>query len=276
MNITTRLTEELVSLAKSYSDDADEAAAPEGGGSFAEWAMISLHGLRIFLEKSYVMTIDLLETMTQILDVISLDADDLPDPSTLNKWLDKIEMHVWRVLLRHSAQLHDPSPHVAVDATYYERSPASKHYCDRTNYRVQTIEATKLVDTDTQAILDVHCTTTREGSDADVCAQLARRYSGELRSLAADKGYDSQPLRETLRDMGIRPLVKHRVFAPYDHAHNARIDDDRYNQRSMTETANSSVKRSYGSAVRAREWYREFREIALMCLIYNIKRYVKR
>jgi len=57
MNITTRLTEELVSLAQSYSDDS----------RFAEWTMISLHRLRIFLEKSYKMTIDLLETMTQIL-----------------------------------------------------------------------------------------------------------------------------------------------------------------------------------------------------------------
>jgi len=121
----------------------------------------------------------------------------------------------------------------------------------------------------------VHCSTTREGSDADVCAQLARRYGGELQTLAADRGYDSQPLRETLREMGIRPLIKHRIFAPYDHAHNARIDDDRYNQRSMTETANSSVKRSYGAAVRAREWYREFREVVLMCLVYNIKQYVK-
>ena len=63
---------------------------------------------------------------------------------------------------------------------------------------------------------------------------------------------------------------------PYDHAHNARIEDDLYNQRSMTETVNSSVKRSYGSAVRAREWYREFREIVLMCLVYNIKQYVTR
>jgi hypothetical protein len=94
MNITTRFTEKLVSLAKSYSVDVDEPAAPEGGGRFAEWAMISLHGLRIFLEKSYVMTLDLLETMTQILDVIGLDADDLPHPSTLNKWLDRIEMAV--------------------------------------------------------------------------------------------------------------------------------------------------------------------------------------
>ena len=42
----------------------------------------------------------------------------------------------------------------------------------------------------------------------------------------------------------------------------------------MTETVNSSVKCSYGSAVRAREWYREFREVVLMCLVYNIKQYV--
>ena len=51
--------------------------------------------------------------------------------------------------------------------------------------------------------------------------------------------------------------------------HTTPVDDDIYNQRSMTETANSSVKRSNGSAVRALEWYREFRGITLMCLVYN-------
>jgi hypothetical protein len=91
----------MVSFIKSYSDDAAEAATPEDGGSFGEWAMISPHSLRIFLEKSYVMTIDLLETMTQILHVIGLERYDLLHLSTLNKWLNKNEMHVWRVLLRH-------------------------------------------------------------------------------------------------------------------------------------------------------------------------------
>ena len=91
-----------------------------------------------------------------------------------------------------------------------------------------------------------------------------------------DKDYDSQPLRETLREMDIRPLVKHRVFAPYDHAHNARTNDDLYNQRSMTETVNSSVKRSDSGSVRTRERYRGFREIVLMYFVYNIKQYVIR
>ena len=65
-------------------------------------------------------------------------------------------------------------------------------------------------------------------------------------------------------------------MAPYDHPHNARMNEDRYAQRSMTETVNSAVKRSHGVAERARTWYREFREVALMCIVYNIKRSVER
>ncbi len=81
--------------------------------------------------------------------------------------------------------------------------------------------------------------------------------------------------REKLRSEGVRPLIKHRVFAPYDHAHNARIEDDLYNQRSVCETVNSVIKRSYGSAVRACAWYRQFREITLAAAVYNVERALK-
>ena len=74
----------------------------------------------------------------------------------------------------------------------------------------------------------------------------------------------------------IRPPIKHCVRTPYNHAHNARIDENLYAQRSMTETVDSAVKRSLGYAMRARTWFCEFRETALMCVVvYNIKRAVK-
>ncbi|MBP1955937.1 hypothetical protein J2752_002868 [Halarchaeum rubridurum] len=113
--------------------------------------------------------------MPQITGEIGLAEADLPSPSTLCKAFDRISMSVCRVLLRQSAQLHDPSKHGAIDATFYERSAASRHYCQRTSYRVQKLKVTKLVDTDSQAVLDVHCSTTREGSDADLAEQIARR-----------------------------------------------------------------------------------------------------
>ena len=81
--------------------------------------------------------------------------------------------------------------------------------------------------------------------------------------------------REDLRAVGVRPLIKHRVFAPYDHAHNARLDDDLYHQCSITESANSSIKRSHGSAVRARDWYRQFREIVLIAGVHNVERAIE-
>ena len=118
VNVTSRLTEEVVSLTESYCDDTEEPAAALRGGRFPDYVMIPLHCLRIFLEKSYEMTIDLLENMLPILQEIGLEPADLPDPSTLCKAFDRIAIDRWRVLLRQSAQLHDPSGHAAIDATY--------------------------------------------------------------------------------------------------------------------------------------------------------------
>jgi IS5 family transposase len=193
----------------------------------------------------------------------------------LCKAVNRISMSVCRVLLRQSAQLRDPSEHGAIDATFYERSTANYHYCQHISYRSQKLKVTNLVDTASRAVLDVYCSTNCEVSDADLAAQIARRNAGDIRSLAANKGYDKQSLRKALSGLGIKPLVKHRIFAPYDRAHNARIDKKRYNQFSMTETVNLAVKRSFGFAVRAHSWFRNSREIALVCVVYNIKRAVK-
>ena len=74
---------------------------------------------------------------------------------------------------------------------------------------MKTLKVTKLVDTKPQAVLDLYCSTMREGSDADLCEQIARRNAGDLRTLAADKGYDENVLPERLRNLAIRPLIKH-------------------------------------------------------------------
>lgn len=45
MNLTICFTKEIVLPAKNYSDDPEEAVAPEGGGNFVKYTMISLHRL---------------------------------------------------------------------------------------------------------------------------------------------------------------------------------------------------------------------------------------
>ena len=97
--------------------------------------------------------------MQHILQQIGLEPADLSHHSALVKWFDRVKPVLWRVLLRRQAQLYDLSGHAAIDATFFDRENASKHYCRRTNHCVQTLTTTALVDTENQAILDVHCTT---------------------------------------------------------------------------------------------------------------------
>jgi len=147
------------------------------------------------------------------------------------------------VLLHLLAQLHDPSGKAAIDATFFDREHACNHYCRRTCYHVQTLLTNALVDIETQAILDVHCTTENRHA-TQLGRQVARRNVGDLTSLAADKGYDWMELHQKLREEGVRPLIKYRPFRPIDHAYNARIDGPRYRQRPMCETVLSTIKRT--------------------------------
>jgi len=63
--------------------------------------------------------------------------------------------------------------------------------------------------------------------------------------LAADKGYDKQALRGALRELSIRPLITHRIFAPNDNAQNAKIDKQRYNQYSNSPTIYAKKRLSF-------------------------------
>ena len=91
MSKISRFTSKVVQLAKNAVGERDEVAAPEGGGGFAEYAVVSLHCLRVYLGKSYREALDLLSEMPQILGEIGLNAADLPDHSTLVKWFDRIK-----------------------------------------------------------------------------------------------------------------------------------------------------------------------------------------
>ncbi len=48
-----------------------------------------------------------------------------------------------------------------------------------------------------------------------------------------------------------------------------------YNRRWMAETVFSSIKRTLGSAVHARSWQLEFREMVLKCAVYNLRQTVR-
>jgi IS5 family transposase len=263
-------TRNSVTKAKQVVANPDEPADPEGGGGFAEWAMLTLQALRVELGKSYRQTVDLLSEMPGILEEIGLTR--LPHYTVLRDWFENISMETYRAFLGESAEKR--TGHAAIDSTGFDRDQPSRHYAQRAHYRVRSLKVTALVDVKTLYVFDVHCTTTKK-HDAKIGPQVARRNAEDLRSLAADRAYDGKPFRDDLRGDGIRPLIKHRIYSSLDHAHNARLSSRWYNRRWMVETVFSSIKRTLGSAVRARSWHLEFREMVLKCAVYNLRRTVR-
>jgi IS5 family transposase len=73
MSKNPRFTTKVVTLANNAVGGRGEVAAPEGGGGFADYAVVSLHCLRVYLEKSYREALDLLSEMPHILREIGLE-----------------------------------------------------------------------------------------------------------------------------------------------------------------------------------------------------------
>ena len=71
-----------------------------------------------------------------------------------------------------------------------------------------------------------------------------------IKIVFGDKGHDDKEVREELRKLGIRPLIKHREFSNIHKAWNARMSKEEYNQRVKVENVNSSTKRKYEDFVR--------------------------
>ena len=247
---------------------------PAGNG-FADWKHLTLHFLRVHMDATYRELVDWASEMDRVRALLQLSRWGFPAPSTLCRSFERVPTRVWRQLLDRAAARCDPGDHGAVDATFFDRETASSHYRRRSDRDIRTLKTTALVDTESCAILDIHISA-HWPHDTQVGRRVALRNTDELVSLAGDKGYDDQSLRDALRSEGVRPLIKHRLFAHYDHAHNARLDSEAYGQRWMAETAFSAIKRRYGSAVRPSVWYREFRELVLTTAVYNLEQAIKR
>jgi IS5 family transposase len=225
--------------------------------------------LKVRKTTTYRDLVDELIEMPRIRD--ALDLDSIPAPSTLCKAFDRLEMTVWRILLNVSLVDLPLNGVTGIDASGFERAHSSAHYTKRTNLTIQQLKTTLLVDTATNAVLDIHVTTTRK-HDTRIASQVVKRNAASIAVLTGDKGYDDKKLRCLARDHDIRPLIKHREFTSLHKAWNTRMDSDLYDQRNMNETVNAAIKQKFGAFVRSRLWWKQFRELIIKCVVHNLER----
>jgi len=265
-----RFTSRVVSLAQKAVDDDPAPAFEPGEPGYADWVIVSLHGLREYLGHSYRQLLDVLQEMPRIVSKLGLAVAELPDFTTVCARMQPLKMPLWRVLLRLSADLHETGSVQAIDATGFDRRAASRRYARRTNYTFTAVKTTVLVDCKTSTILDIHCSMKRP-HDTQIGEQVLTRNLDQIETITADKGYDWDELRHKLTEAGVRPVIKHREFSSLDAAHNARLDDETYHRRSVVESVIRSLKQRFGDTLRARTWFGQFRELALKAAVKNIE-----
>ena len=261
---------EVVSLAENAVAGEPDPAFQPGEGGYADWLIVSLHGLREYLDHPYRRLLDVLYEMPRIVGILGLEPADLPDFSTVCPRYQRLKMPIWRVLLRLSAELHELGEIQAIDATGMDRISASQHYAKRTNYTFKAVKTTVLIDCATGVILDIHCSM-KQPHDSQIGWQVLKRNLNNVSVLTADKGYDWWLFRQNLRAEGVKPVVKHREFGWHGIANNVFMNDTTYNQRSNVESAFFALRRKYGEIVRARTWFGQFRELVLKCAVRNVE-----
>jgi len=97
-------------------------------------------------------------------------------------------------------------------------------------------------------------------------------------TLLADADFDGEWVHEHVRSYGIRTLIPPERGRPSDkppagrwrRRMKRRFDKKKYGQRWQTETVNSMVKRRLGSALRARGYWSQCREIILRVITHNV------
>ncbi len=193
-----------------------------------------------------------------------------PHFTTLDKFFLRMKNAMLGMLLELS--VGETSGGASVDSTCMDRRHASKHYVKRAKMRLKALKSTLLVDTETQKVIGLHNTTTRR-HDSKIVMPLVRRArkSGlRIKSVRGDAGYDDRKVRDGLRGMGARPLIRHREFTGRQKVWNSMIDKKEYGQRWKSETANSVIKRKYGDYVASMRWFTQFKEMTLVSFVYNV------
>lgn len=253
-------------LAKQHVDNPDEPAAPDGASGFAEWAQIAFILLHAELDKDFRETEAWFNDSRAIREELNIDKS--PDHTTLCRWEQQVDMRELRSLLRHSAEQAGWSGTAAIDASGFQRDQTSYHYRNRAGFSFHKLKTTILVDTESLAIKDVHFTTKRKW-DGHIGLQVYRRNAEDLQEFLADANYSWSDLREECRAGATRPLIKHREHNALKKAHNARMDEDLYHQRTLSETAFSLLKDD-GEKLRSRSWHGQFRELTRKCIVHNL------
>lgn len=208
----------------------------------------------------------------------------IPHFTTLQKFVQRTPKALFEKLVKACRTLLGlRNVEASIDGTGFSNTNPSHYYMRESAKQERPVEVknyTKtlfLADNKTKLILNVK-TFSDNTSEMTQLKPMVSEIANALKTLIADKGYDSASNRKHCISYGIKPVIPVRQYARTraqtrepSKRYKQQLDKQTYNRRALIESVNSAIKRTLGSYVCSRRADNQQKQVTLKAIAYNIE-----
>ena len=212
-----------------------------------------------------------------------LSIKKIPHFTTIQKFVQRMNKSLFEKLVRACRKLLNLKNVVgAIDGTGFSNTNPSQYYQNRINAeRVKNYTKTVfLTDLNTKLILAID-TQSDHTHETIHFKPLVKQLGNCLKTILADKGYDSMSNRKYCWQKGIDVHIPFRKWEETRKQEfnlpskrklqEKKFDKTLYNKRALIESVNSAIKQTLGGFVRARTANNQQKTVTIKALAYNIE-----
>jgi len=262
---------------------------------YSDHAKVGLLILTEYLGKSFEEFTKVLPSLKDVMRIAGISG--IPDGSTLRKFRKRLEPGILDKVIAYQSRMTTGNSEltVAVDATGFSTSHASKYYISRLKYfgTEETVirgytKVSLAVCVNTKMIIAADTVSTRAAdiTRLNVIVDKLCEAGIPISCILADKGYDAEHvhryIREKLNAESIIPVrsmtepaksgsKKRRTSGFYRGLMKFFFDKERYGMRSIVETVNSMIKGVLGEVLDGRDEGTRHSETMFRCIAHNFR-----
>lgn len=211
----------------------------------------------------------------------------IPHFTTLQKFAQRLKAILLDKLIFLTQHLFkERGTFFGVDSTGMELDHASHHYCKRIRREKPVkgfVNLNALSDLHNKIILATKIRKKRRHDCSDFLPMWNKVKNLDFDYFVADKGYDSETNHKAVFQAGKQSLISlkrmelpsYKTKGEFRKKAKREFEHGLYTQREITESIFSSLKRKYGSKLRARKYKTQKVELLFKVLAYNIERAVR-
>jgi len=216
-----------------------------------------------------------------------LEMNRIPHYTTLQKFSQRQNIQKLEKFLSKFVELHGKKVrNLGADATGFKSTYASEHYekrIGRTILKKDFIKANFFYDLDKLLIYAVKIRKKSRHDTRDLFALFNKTKAIEFKRFFADKAYDAEWFHKLIFESGAESRIHmknegipvHRTKGYFRKHMRRRQRNSQKGKRSLCETINSSIKRLFGSVLRAKTLTMKKIELLFKIITYNLDRLVK-